>query len=138
MFDRVIYCVCGSFLPVTEVPVLETPFPATLMLSSLFYTVQAAVLCPLLLWDFEAPQINGKFVGRGNLTNTQLVSSAHQHFHKRWVPLFVGGDKHIVTDETYNVVHWSKHLVFVFFEGISLSMLHMWMIDGFHIFTFLK
>lgn len=38
---------------------------------------------------------------------------------------FVGGDKHIVTDETYNVVHWSKHLVFVFLEGISLSMLHM-------------
>lgn len=58
----------------------------------------------------RAPQGNGKFVGRRNLANTQLVSSTCQHFYKLLCPCL---------SERKCTLWWMKHI-------ISCTVLKIW------------
>lgn len=85
-------------------------------------------------------QGNDRFVDRSDLYNMQWVSSAHQHFYKLLCPcLSEGKSLLLLIDETQRIMCCSKDLAFIFFEGISLTVLHMWMIDGFpYFYLYLK
>lgn len=97
---------------------------------TVFFILHSTVVASIPALRLRALEGKGTYGDGWNPTDTQFVSSTDQHFYKLLCPCLQEGK---------STLWWVKRVMSCAVVKISLSMLHMWMINGFpYFYLYLK